>query len=246
MITYTVTLFTDGTSEYLKGSSDRDTNGVIFSGLPCATVLIGVFDRTSGKPVAGVVNQPFSDFTEDSVGNKTWVGKQIWGVAFGEKRLRSCDIKVDQGPAAKNVFNIAISRSETEETRQKLISTGAVLYELGGVGYKLLKVIDHTVDFYILSKSSCFKWDTCAAHAILCSMGGGVVSFCQALQIAVQTECSEDQLIAQIKAVELVYHKPDREDLDPGKKWSNSDGLIAFRSYSSLLYLLRALSASKA
>jgi inositol polyphosphate 1-phosphatase len=28
-------------------------------GLPVVTVLIGVFDRTSGKPIAGVVNQPF-------------------------------------------------------------------------------------------------------------------------------------------------------------------------------------------
>jgi len=29
------------------------------SGLQCVTVLIGVFDRISGQPVLGVINQPF-------------------------------------------------------------------------------------------------------------------------------------------------------------------------------------------
>lgn len=30
-------------------------------GLPCVTVLIGAYLRSSGKPVVGVINQPFYD-----------------------------------------------------------------------------------------------------------------------------------------------------------------------------------------
>lgn len=34
---------------------------IYHSGLPCVTVLVGVYDRISGQPVAGVVNQPFAE-----------------------------------------------------------------------------------------------------------------------------------------------------------------------------------------
>ena len=40
----------------------------LFSGLPCATVLIGIFDKDTGAPIGGVVNQPFyknNDHTYD-------------------------------------------------------------------------------------------------------------------------------------------------------------------------------------
>jgi inositol polyphosphate 1-phosphatase len=54
----------DGTNNYIRGQSPSDgdvdySESFQMKGLPVVTVLIGVFDRTSGKPVAGVVNQPF-------------------------------------------------------------------------------------------------------------------------------------------------------------------------------------------
>ena len=50
----------DSTYQYISGKEGtRDTHDVISNGLPCVTVLIGAFDRQSGKPIAGVVNQPF-------------------------------------------------------------------------------------------------------------------------------------------------------------------------------------------
>lgn len=51
----------DSTAEYISGGAmESDISGVYMSGLPCVTVLIGAFHRTSGQPVLGVVNQPFS------------------------------------------------------------------------------------------------------------------------------------------------------------------------------------------
>lgn len=51
----------DSTSEYIAGKwGDEDEgSGIVSSGLQCVSVLIGVYDRGTGLPVAGVVNQPF-------------------------------------------------------------------------------------------------------------------------------------------------------------------------------------------
>ena len=64
MTSLDVYLFSDGTNNYIRGQSPADgdidySNSFQTKGLPVVTVLIGVFDRKSGKPVAGVVNQPF-------------------------------------------------------------------------------------------------------------------------------------------------------------------------------------------
>ena len=57
----------DGTNNYIRGGSPVDgdidySDSFQTRGLPVVTVLIGVFDRNTGKPVAGVVNQPFVKF----------------------------------------------------------------------------------------------------------------------------------------------------------------------------------------
>nr|CAD7420013.1 unnamed protein product [Timema poppensis] len=50
----------DSTAEYISGEEIRSPVADIFqSGLRCVTVLIGVFDRNTGTPVIGVINQPF-------------------------------------------------------------------------------------------------------------------------------------------------------------------------------------------
>ena len=62
-------LFLDGTNNYIRGKTPSDvdadadfSDSLERSGLAVVTVLIGVFDRKSGKPLAGVVNQPFVRF----------------------------------------------------------------------------------------------------------------------------------------------------------------------------------------
>jgi hypothetical protein len=55
-----VICYSDSTSEYISGEEVKLSVGDIYkSGLRCVTVLIGVFNRVSGQPLLGVVNQPF-------------------------------------------------------------------------------------------------------------------------------------------------------------------------------------------
>lgn len=57
----------DSTSEYIHGDkSSQGEDEVHESGLQCVTVLIGIFDRTTGIPFVGVINQPFHK-TEDDI-----------------------------------------------------------------------------------------------------------------------------------------------------------------------------------
>ena len=46
-----------------------------------------------------------------------------------------------------------------------------------GAGYKCLCVIQGLVDAYLYRNNACYTWDTCAAHAILMSLNGGMMSF---------------------------------------------------------------------
>ncbi|XP_078355346.1 inositol polyphosphate 1-phosphatase-like [Oculina patagonica] len=230
----------DSTAEYMSNSPGEEVDGIVVSGLPCATVLIGVFHRDTGLPVAGVINQPFCTVTQDSSSNKQWSGRRLWGVAhaghccyfLGNEKRETNETKKDIKPRS---FKIAVSGSESEEMKKNLMSSGAKLYPISGVGHKLLHVIDDNVDFYILSHASSFKWDTCAAHAILCSMGGEVVAYSDAISLKSTTK---ELNKASLDKCKIKYQKPDS---DIGKKWSNINGLIAFKSYQKVLQLLESL-----
>ncbi|CAH1404033.1 unnamed protein product [Nezara viridula] len=56
----------DSTAEYIRGGLCMEQD-FILSGLPCVTVLLGVFDMDSGNPLIGVINQPF--YKEESNGS---------------------------------------------------------------------------------------------------------------------------------------------------------------------------------
>lgn len=44
----------------------RAEGGVYREGLQCVVVLIGVYALRTGRPVAGVMNQPFSSHSDDT------------------------------------------------------------------------------------------------------------------------------------------------------------------------------------
>lgn len=54
----------DATQEYIKGVSQKEYPTIATSGLECVTVLIGLYDKGNGKPLAGVINQPFHEQTD--------------------------------------------------------------------------------------------------------------------------------------------------------------------------------------
>lgn len=50
----------DATSQYIQGREKELEEGRLSpSGLHCALVLIGVYLRSTGEPIMGVINQPF-------------------------------------------------------------------------------------------------------------------------------------------------------------------------------------------
>ncbi|NXU53531.1 INPP phosphatase, partial [Turnix velox] len=77
----------DSTNEYVGGREDvTPIHGVVPGGLGSALVLIGVYERTSGCPVMGVINEPF--YQRDPQTHR-WRGRYHWGVAYGDTRLSS-------------------------------------------------------------------------------------------------------------------------------------------------------------
>ena len=232
-------ILTDSTSEYMSNNPGEEIDGITVSGLPCATVLIGLFHQKSGLPVAGVINQPFATLSNDSQNNYKWTGRRLWGVTCDDHYCyflgNDQKLSQDDKDIKNSSFKIAISGSESDKIKTSLLSSSAKLFTISGVGHKLLNVIDRNVDFYILSHASSFKWDTCAADAILCSMGGGVVAYSEALSLKSTTKEVDE---TSLKKCRLRYHTPDDKK---GKKWSNTNGLIAFHSFASVFKLLGCL-----
>ena len=56
---YEFAFCSDSTNQYIHGQHSDPTQGVYSSGLHTVTVLIGVFLKSTGEPIAGVINQPF-------------------------------------------------------------------------------------------------------------------------------------------------------------------------------------------
>jgi inositol polyphosphate 1-phosphatase len=207
----------DNTGAYVAGCTGTLTKtGVYSNGLQCITVIIGVFDRSTGMPVVGVLNQPFHQHLETR-----WLGKCVWGVAYESCFCNSLGTGISQrsesqlssdSEALKDLV-VVVSSSELTSIVSALSDHGLMVQPASGAGYKLLCVIEQLACAYLVSKSSTFKWDTCGPHAILCSMGGNVVSLKNVGQ-------KGDQVIQ--------YRHVDVRGLAAGQMWRNDGGLLAF------------------
>ncbi|XP_061688647.1 inositol polyphosphate 1-phosphatase isoform X2 [Syngnathoides biaculeatus] len=217
----------DATSQYIEGREEVLEEGHLSpSGLHCALVLIGVYLRSTGEPVMGVINQPFNhrDPTDGS-----WSGKLFWGVACGDINL--CSVSQPRtGPEGRRALSVVLSSSEKEvvkETLTSLCGPEKLMYA-SGAGYKILCVIQGLADAYVLSEGSTFKWDSCAPHALLRALGGGVVDLTKSLK------CSSEA------KVELTYHQPYTEGKG-ADRWANYGGLVAYGDCSQLNSIMGAL-----
>lgn len=155
----------DGTAEYISASgASTNIPNIEKSGLKCATVLIGAYNKATSKPFMGIINQPFFQQTDD--GHKS---KIFWGLSInGENHHNIVDSSTD------NTKKVAII-SSAETRKSTLESAGYKTVISNGAGYKLLKVIENDASIYFLTKNSTFKWDTCAGQAILNAIGGDVI-----------------------------------------------------------------------
>ena len=84
---------------------EASTNGLYTHGLQCVTVLIGMFDRSTGLPLLGVTAQPFWQNVADGKGR--WTGRVACGISIAGKTA------VHISPCSKN--ETASSRPGTDE-----------------------------------------------------------------------------------------------------------------------------------
>lgn len=191
----------DATKEYINGDTVfSDFPGITSSGLDCVTVLIGVYDKETGEPLMGVINQPFHKKLSDD----SYESKVFWGISIGELKANNIQI-------TDNIHRIAIfSTSEDSTVLEKVKQNHYEIAFSAGAGHKILRVVLNDAKWFLLTKGSTYKWDTCGPHAILNSLGGGVVDLRESLK--------------KNSAVNLIYSE--------GK--SNSNGIFAYQEESNL------------
>lgn len=228
----------DSTYQYIKGSADTESNHGIFpSGLQCVTILIGVYDIQTGVPLMGVINQPF---VSRDLNTRRWKGQCYWGLSYMGTNIHSRPPPISQRNSEPRRQLTGNTSSEAEfshhfsaviSTSEKAAIKAALsrvcedrIFRAAGAGYKSLCVVQGLVDFYIFSEDTTFKWDSCAAHAILRAMGGGMVDF---------KECLYRNLETGLDLPQLVYHV-ENENTSGVDRWANRGGLIAYRSRKQL------------
>uniref|UniRef100_A0A3Q2FHY9 Uncharacterized protein n=1 Tax=Cyprinodon variegatus TaxID=28743 RepID=A0A3Q2FHY9_CYPVA len=152
--------------------------------------------------------------------------KHYWGVSCGG--INICSESSPSGRSGEQRgLSVVLSSSEKQPVKEALTSVCGpenIMYA-SGAGYKILCVIQGLADAYILSEGSTYKWDSCAPHALLRALGGGVVDLAVSLQ---QSESG-----VQDPSTELTYHLP-RADQTGADRWANYGGLVAYRDCSHL------------
>ncbi|XP_075880557.1 inositol polyphosphate 1-phosphatase [Nelusetta ayraudi] len=217
----------DATSQYIEGREEVLEEGHLFpSGLHCALVLIGVYLRSTGEPVMGVINQPFHH-KDPSSGR--WSGRHFWGVCCGS--VRACSVARAPPSAGAPGLSAVLSSSEKQVVKDSLRSLCGPgrLALASGAGYKILCVIQGLADVYVLSEGSTFKWDSCAPHALLRALGGGVADLAAGLRS---------------QPTELTYHRhhpPGDGEQRGAERWANHGGLVAYRDPAQLHTVIAAL-----
>uniref|UniRef100_F6XX24 Inositol polyphosphate 1-phosphatase n=1 Tax=Monodelphis domestica TaxID=13616 RepID=F6XX24_MONDO len=229
----------DSTYQYIKGSADIKPNQGIFPcGLQCVTILIGVYDRQTGVPLIGVINQPFAS---QDLKTLRWKGQYFWGLSYMDFNIHSLQLssengnnreavsqmteEASSGPKFIQHFSAVISTSEKDTIKTALSNVcGENVYGAAGAGYKSLCVVQGLVDVYIFSEDTTFKWDSCAAHAILKSIGGGMVDL---------KECLKRKSETGFDLPHLLYNV-DNQGATGIDRWANKGGLVAYRSQKQL------------
>ena len=130
-------------------------------------------------------------------------------------------------------ISVVLSSSEKQAVKEALTplcGLDRVMYA-SGAGYKILCVIQGLADIYVLSEGSTFKWDSCAPHALLRALGGGMVDL---------AECLLSSSGERGHQKELTYHRPHTES--PGAdRWANQGGLVAYLDSKLLQRVIQEL-----
>jgi 3'-phosphoadenosine 5'-phosphosulfate (PAPS) 3'-phosphatase len=107
----------------------------------------------AGLPVAGIVYRPLTD---------------TWAMGCGAEQFYQCDLDLT-APNPKGF--LCSNGAKSDFTQQVAVELGYEMVPSGGVGNKMLMLLEGKGSCYIQDRSV-FRWDTCAAQAILESQGG--------------------------------------------------------------------------
>lgn len=141
----------DATTEFVQGIFDH------------VTILVGI--AVHGKAVAGVIAQPFYNYT---AGPNVSVGRVIWAIVG----LGSFGVVPKHPPPDQRVITATRSRMSPAVLRTINACEPTKILQVGGAGHKVLLLIDGKAHAYICASSACSKWDTCAPEAVLHAVGG--------------------------------------------------------------------------
>ncbi|EWM21106.1 myo inositol monophosphatase [Nannochloropsis gaditana] len=120
-----------------------------------------------GKPIAGIINEPF---VKDEAA--------VWGVAL-DKATEGADLRVSHGlqPSTEDTVagadKVVISRSHTGSGADVVSEylPGKQPVFAGGSGYKALRVLEGDANAYV-HVTKIKSWDVCAADAVVHAAGG--------------------------------------------------------------------------
>ncbi|THD25290.1 Bisphosphate nucleotidase 1 [Fasciola hepatica] len=164
----------DGTKEFTEGLVEY------------VTILIGV--AVGGKPVAGVIAQPFYSPDKKQLGDPAAVGstvtRVIWGLdglgVFGIKPKKpASDLPYPLNPNAVKGDHPHVIVTTRSHATSKLASaiescSPTEILRVGGCGYKVLMLIEGSGHLYLFPSAGAKRWDTCAPEAVLTAAGGAL------------------------------------------------------------------------
>ncbi|XP_018411572.1 PREDICTED: inositol polyphosphate 1-phosphatase-like [Nanorana parkeri] len=174
-----------------------------------------------------------------------WKSQWYWGLSYKDTNICSVQASAINGQTSsklecgfpadaeceKKSYGVITSSAETGDILSSLTAVcGENLYFAAGAGYKSLCVIQGLVDFYVFSEDTTFKWDSCAPHAILKSLGGGMLDLSECLKTVKQKKKLLDR-------PDLLYNS-EIQGAVGADKWANKGGLVAYRSEEHLEWFL--------
>ncbi|RDD47348.1 3'(2'),5'-bisphosphate nucleotidase 1 [Trichoplax sp. H2] len=138
----------DGTREFAQGFTDH------------VTVLIGF--AFEGKPIAGIIHQPYYKNSESRLGRTLYgiVGIGTYGFAHTTPPNDRCIVI-----STKSRINQVITDSINAMKPDKVL-------HVGGAGYKTVLLLEGAADVYLYASKGTKKWDTCACEALVETIGG--------------------------------------------------------------------------
>ncbi|GIY52642.1 inositol polyphosphate 1-phosphatase [Caerostris extrusa] len=223
----------DSTSEYIQARSEETNDlGMQQSGLKCVCVLIGVFDLRSGKPILGVVNQPFFNQEGDP---PSWRSKYYWSLNYEGECITSASLQNNLRQEYDDRKVVVVSSSEKKQLQETISSKYRTVHAAGS-GYKSLLVACKMADLYVLSRDTTYFCETCAPHALLSAQGGGILKF---NEIHNATSIDSNDLVDK----QVTYLLKD--DKDGSVSFRNVDGLIAYRKPEDVIELFELLKGQK-